>query len=247
MPTAVATINVENNIYLYFNDTLDETAILQKDDVQLAVFGPKNSYNFDWKLEFLNNNTVFIETSFTSSLVGNNQEKMQVHFINRDKFKSIFSKRGVAPNDLTDCLYKFEGVVVSSKSLGQTAMIIFLASVSLSLISSFGGNSMEMMWNFMNTLQIMFFLSYVFVKHPGYVNEFFSYLAYSNLENKYLEYLTLSLISSDKFTRGNVNSQIGPKAFYISAADKIPFLISLLVIFIITIVSDIFKLSQKGK
>lgn len=93
----------------------------------------------------------------------------------------------------------------------------------------------------MNTLQVMYFLSYVSVRTPSYVTSFNSYLSYSNLDNQYSEYLTISLISENNFKRGDVNDQIGPKAFYISAADDLPLLVVLILVFIITIMSDVLK------
>lgn len=131
MPSASMSVTVENNLYLYFNDTLFDNVELSEEDVQLTVLGPNSpsSYKFDYELEFINDNTVFIRTEFQSTLNGNDQEQIVVRFINRDQFKSIFSLRGVNPEDVKGYLYEHQGSGTSSKSLGQTAMIVFLTSI----------------------------------------------------------------------------------------------------------------------
>ena len=128
-----------------------------------------------------------------STITGYN-EILYVDFTNPDNFKSIYSKRGVNPQELSGYLYKSDGIKTSTTSIGQTTMIVFLCSVALGFISSFGGNSMEMIWNLMNTLQLIFFLSYTYVNFPEDVSIFFDYLRYSNAENPILSSLTFLII-----------------------------------------------------
>ena len=132
-------------------------------------------------------------------------------FPNPDKFVSIYSKRGVNPQELTDYLNTSKGVQASSTSIGQTAMIVFLCSVGIGIISSFGGNSMEMTWNLTNTLQIMFFLSYTYVNFPDNLSTFFSYLQYTNAANPFLSEITYLIIPPDNYKRGSVSEN---KLFY---------------------------------
>jgi hypothetical protein len=63
---------------------------------------------------------------------------------------------------------------------------------------------MEMMWNLMNTLQILFFLSYVYVNYPTHMTTFFAFLKYANAENQYLSAFTFLFISDSNFKRGDV-------------------------------------------
>ena len=64
----------------------------------------------------------------------------------------------------------------SSGSIGQVTLYIYLFSVFITVISSFGGNSMELMWIFTNNLQLIYYLSVLNVNFPDIVNVFFPYV-----------------------------------------------------------------------
>ena len=229
-----------------FNDTLYVNTI-QTSDISIKVYGPENSYDFSWTAEYEDSSNVLVTMNFVSSLKGFQQETIVIDFINRDNFKSIYSKRGVNPAELSGYLNEYAGSQVSSEALGQTAAIIFLSSVGLALISSFGGNSMEMMWNLMNTLQLMYFLSYIYCEFPTHLEEFFTYLKYANPENEFLSYVTLVIIPESHFQRGTVNDRIGDKAFWVNSADKVPILVIFLIAFLFTLLFDLMNMPKRGK
>jgi hypothetical protein len=247
MPSCNLTVDIKNKLILDFNDTLYNDVTVEQDDIEVKVYGPEFEYFFTWTGEFTSNSTFEITTTFTTSLVGNSEEAVIVNFLNTDKFKSIFSERGVNPEELNGFLYKSSGAGGSTESLGQSAMYIFLVSIMLGVISSFGGNSMEMMWNMMNTLQMMFFLSYVNVEFPDFVQTFFSFLDYANLDNEYTRAFTNLIVSGSNFKRGDVNDRIGAKAFYVSSADKVPILVVLVIGFFLTLLFDRLDIQNKNK
>mmetsp|Transcript_41597 Transcript_41597/g.48010 ORF Transcript_41597/g.48010 Transcript_41597/m.48010 type:complete len:304 (-) Transcript_41597:430-1341(-) len=246
MPTAKMTVLSNNDLIITFNDTLFINTIEQS-DLSLKVYGPEASYSFTWTAIFDSNSSVYINNEFLSSLQGSNQEQIVLSFKNTEKFVSIYSKRGVNPTDLSDFLFAYTGSQASSSSFGQTTMIVFLFSIGISAISSFGGNSMEMMWNLMNTLQLLFYLSYIYVNYPDNVESFFTYLKYSNADNEYLKFVSFKIIPESNFKRGNVNNRIGEKAFYVNSADKIPMLILILFAFLLTITLGSVSQNNRGR
>lgn len=151
------------------------------------------------------------------------------------------------PTDLSDYLNAHVGIQTSSDTFGQTTLIIFIISMVISAISSFGGNSMEMMWNLMNTLQLIFYISFVYVNYPSGVKDFFKYLKYSNVDNEYLKYMTLHIIPESNFNRGNVNDRIGEKAFYVNSADKLPVLLLIILAFFLTLIFGSIKTQNRGR
>jgi hypothetical protein len=180
------------------------------------VYGPESNYDFSWRAEFTDNSTVVIYTTFQTSLKGNNKEEVIVEFMNSETFVGHYSRRSVnIENQLTAYLNKQEASE-TTKSLGRMAMILFLSSVVFAAISSFGGNSMEMMWNLMNTLQLMYFLSFVNVNFPPEVDNMFEYFSYANANNEYMSAFAFVLIPEEKFERGEVNEKLGDKAFYVN-------------------------------
>lgn len=202
MPEAKLTVLSTNDLILNFNDTLTQEAI-NSTDLNIRIFGTELSYHFTWNAKYVDSKTVQVDTEIITKLYGT--EQIVLEFLNTNKFKSVFSKRGVNPSDLSGKLFENQGSTGGSDSLSQTAMIIFFSSVGIAVISSFGGNSMEMMWNLMNTLQLLYFLSYVYVKFPEVVTQFFSFLKYANAKNEYLNAFTFLIISDSKFKRGTVS------------------------------------------
>lgn len=135
----------------------------------------------------------------------------------------------------------------ATETAGKTAVYLLLVSFGISVLSSFGGNSMEMMWNLMNVLQMFSFLLYTFVRYPDNVNSLFEYLSYANAENEYLSKLSFLLIPEDKFMRGDVNHKIGAKTFYVSSADKLPLMIGVVIILITVLLFDLCKCKKTNK
>ena len=77
----------------------------------------------------------------------------------------------------------------------------------------------------------MFYISVVNVHFPENVGLFLPFLQASNADNPYLRFISYFFIPEKYFTRGIVNDKIGPKAFYVSSADKLPILVPILIIF----------------
>jgi len=208
MPIANMTIDNNNYLILTFNDTIDEVPIA-KTDLQITIYGSNTFYNFTWIAQYTSNNTVGIDMTIITKIYGNSQEQVVVEFLNPKAFKSVFSGRGANPeSNMTAYLFENNGNAGTTGSLGQTAMILFLFSIFIAAVSSFGGNSMEMTWNLMNTLQILFYLSYVYVNFPPHLTEFFKYLKYANAENQYLAAIFFSVIPQSHFPRGSVSISI---------------------------------------
>lgn len=208
MPDATLTILSSNDLLIKFNDTLYEVGI-SENDLNIRIFGSSLYYNFNWTAEFIEKTSVQVYMNIQTKIYGG--ESVLVDFANPNKFKSVYSQRGVNPKELTGKLFENKGGESSSDSLGQTAMIIFLSSLFIALISSFGGNSMEMTWNLMNTLQLLYFLSYVYVNFPDHVSKFFGYLKYANAENQYLSSLAFWFVHRENFKRGHVSFNINYK------------------------------------
>ena len=246
MPKSELTVTTENNLKLTFNDTMLIQDIAET-DLYIQIYGPEGPYVFTWTAKYTDNKTVTIDMTYETPIQGSNRELVVVEYLERDKFKSSNSLREVTPeNELSGYLNS------SSKSsnaglLGQSAMYIFIASILLALISSFGGNSMEMIWGLMNTLQILFFLSFVYVEFPKDLDSIFKYLSWANADNEYVAELSFLLIPENKFSEVEPKGKFEDVAFYVSSADKIPILISIILVFTFTLTLDCLNITQRNK
>ena len=246
MPKSELTVTTENNLKLTFNDTMLIQDIAET-DLYIQIYGPEGPYVFTWTAKYTDNKTVTIDMTYETPIQESNRELVVVEYLERDKFKSSNSLREVTPeNELSGYLNS------SSKSsnaglLGQSAMYIFIASILLALISSFGGNSMEMIWGLMNTLQILFFLSFVYVEFPKDLDSIFKYLSWANADNEYVAELSFLLIPENKFSEVEPKGKFEDVAFYVSSADKIPILISIILVFTFTLTLDCLNITQRNK
>ena len=189
MPIAeYITITLDNDLYVLFNDTMIISTI-DSSDLLLQIYGPESSYSLTWEAEYLDDREIYIQTDIRTSIQGGGIEIISVEFINRDSFTSAISLRGVNPENEVSEFLNEAFVSSNAGTFGQTAMYIFLFSVFLAIVSSFGGNSMEMMWGLMNTLQILFFISLVYITYPNDLVEIFKYLGWANANNQYLAQL----------------------------------------------------------
>jgi hypothetical protein len=236
MPIATLKVMSTNNLEVSFNDTLDLVSITNV-DIYIAIYGSETSYSFTWNAYFFDAKTVIVNMQISSYISGSN-EKVYVEFPPSTNLKSSYSHRKVSPDiQLTGSLNNQDSSAAAA-SLGQTALYIYLGSIGLTMISSFGGNSMEMMWMLTNTLQLMYYISVISVHFPDALESFFPFLKASNADNPYFKYLTYLIIPQSKFTRGEVNSKIGPMAFWVSSSDKLPFLFPILFAFVMVKVVD---------
>ena len=126
-------------IYIKFNDTLYIQNIEQS-DLMIRIFGSEKSYEFSWAAQFIDQSSVSVIMSIQSNIVGQGNESVVLDFLKPDKFVSIYSKRGVNPQELSGYLNTYKSTQTSSTSIGQTTIIVFLCSILIRLISSFGGN-----------------------------------------------------------------------------------------------------------
>ena len=246
MPTATLTVLSNNDLQISFSEDMIKVPLTEL-DISVRVYGPSDTYSFIWTAEYSDSKTVIIDTTFNTMLQGMRTELVVVELVKQDKFKSLNTQRKVdIENKLTGYLNE-EGEQLHTKVAGQTTLLLFLISVGLSALSSFGGNSMEMMWGLLNTLQILYFISYIHVHFPTTLKDFFKYLRYANASNEYLSKFTYLIFPEEKFTQDEVNEKFGEKCFFLNSSDKIPVLAVCLLIFAFTFLFDKLNIKRSNK
>ena len=236
---------LNNDLILKFNDTINKITVTDN-DLYIKIYGSLTYYDFTWTASFQDSSNILIKMNINSEITGTG-EKVYVEFTNTNNLKSIYSLRQTNPDISLNGLLNQIQLVQASSSLGQTTLFIFLFSVGISMISSFGGNSMELMWLFTNNLQLIYYISAINVNFPDIINEYFPYVQIWNANNPYLSRVSYLIIPEANFKRGDVNNSIGPKSFYVSWSDKIPLLVLIFIIFIILKLTDFWYLKSDIK
>lgn len=245
MPMANLTVEDGNDLRLKFNDSITNFGIGQE-DIYIQIYGSSRSYEFTWTAEFVSSDEVLIDMNIVSPISGT-EEIVAVEFPLSNNFKSTFSGRPTNPNNPLYGDLESGGDAINSASFGQTTVYLYLFSVGLTVISSFGGNSMEMMWKFTNTIQLFYFMSFMNFNYPNNLDTFFPYLQFSNADNPYIRSLSSKIVDEGKFDQREVSERIGIVSFYVTNADKLPWLLPVTVLFAIVKISDMkFKSWDNG-
>ena len=173
MPTATLQVLLNNDLILKFSDTINEITVTDN-DLYIKIYGSLTYYDFTWTASFQDSSNILIKMNINSEITGTG-EKVYVEFTNTNNIKSIYSLRQTNPDLSLSGLLNAEQGSISAESIGQTTLYIYLFSVGISVVSSFGGNSMELMWMFTNTLQLIYYISFKLVKtFKVYLLKFFS-------------------------------------------------------------------------
>lgn len=221
-------LSADNNAVITFDQNMQNTSI-SNTDLYLQVYGSEPSYEFEWTAVFTSETTISVTINYITEITG--QEELYVEFPITNQIRSFSNMSVELDTYMIEKLGKIE-VSSGAVSFGQTTLLLFVSSIFVTVISSFGGNSMEMFWKFTNTLQLIYFMSMVNVYYPDALSNYFPYLQISSADNPFFRTLSYLIVSDEHFTRGDINDKMGAKSFYVSCADKLPIAIPLLLLFI---------------
>jgi len=138
--------------------------------INISVTGPLSPYKYSSSAFFIDNKTLSMKISVDSKMIGNKQEKYLIT-LNNETFKT---DEGIAlqNNTLSGPLHRvsifdksIQQLGSSGNSLLSTTIVAFITTqVMLS-------DSIEMLWGFINTLQIMYFWPVLSLYYPDNVRE----------------------------------------------------------------------------
>ena len=174
MPIATLQVLTNNNLIIKFNDTITNINPTEE-DLYIVIYGPLTSYEFTWTASFQDSSTLLVKMAINSEITGQG-EKIYVEFPYSNNLKSIYSFRQSSPEITLKGFLNAENNSKTVNLFGQATMYIFLGSALISALSSFGGNSMELMWIFTNYLQLIYYISTVNVSLPDVLDIFFPYV-----------------------------------------------------------------------
>ena len=149
MPSATLQVLSNNNLIIKFNDTI-KNINPDENDLYIAIYGPSSSYDFSWTASFQNSSTLNINMKINSEITGAG-EKVYIEFPYSNRFLSVYSLRQTNPDIVLSNSLKEASGNQASSSFGQTTLYIYSFSVAISLVSLFGGNSIELLiktWDF---------------------------------------------------------------------------------------------------
>ena len=126
------------------------------DDLYLEIVSSMN-VKFSWSAEYVNSKELLINLSINSIIRGD--ETLKIRFINSKVFRGVYGGC-VKPQELTTLLLNsLASSAESAKSISSYTQYMILSGIIVAfLLLYICGNSIEMIWSLVNTLQIVTFL-----------------------------------------------------------------------------------------
>jgi len=94
--------------------------------------------------------------------------------------------------------------------VSYTFVFTFLLSMGVSILT---GSSMELMWSFTNTLQIVFIFSLLNLYYPPSLKLAFLYMKYSNFDNPLTQYISDLIMGNFRLVSDSINSDFEEVGF----------------------------------
>jgi hypothetical protein len=149
--------------------------------MNLTITGPLSPYKFTYSAGFEDKNTLMINITMASAMRGDDQEKYTIDF-DTSEFLSI-NEANLITTSLFGYLYKIPMLPDILNPIGTgvgtslSITLIFLVASNIIL-----GQSSELLWGFMNTMQIMLFFPVLQLYYPDVLAEFFTFFSAAKLK-----------------------------------------------------------------
>ena len=196
--------NLDSKVHVLFDHDMYQTEITL-DDLYLEIVSNIN-VKFSWTAEYVNSKELLITLSINSIIKGD--ETLKIRFINSKVFRGVYGG-WVKPQELTTLLLNsLASSAESAKSISSYTEYMILSGIIVAfLLLYICGNSIEMIWSLVNTLQIITFLPLMTEYYPDHVKIMFEILEFVNIDFEFLSNMFASLLNIDDITANSYNSR----------------------------------------
>jgi cysteine-rich repeat protein len=164
-----------NELTIKFTEPMENIDVMDKSNLNLTITGPMAPYQFTYKAGFEDEYTMMVNITMTSQMAGDDEDLYTLYF-NTDVFVSKYEPKLITKK-LYGFLYKVPILPDVVGTIGAGANNI----MSITLVALVGSNvllgqSSELLWGFMNTIQIMFFFPLLMLYYPDHLVTILTYL-----------------------------------------------------------------------
>jgi cysteine-rich repeat protein len=170
-----------NEVTIKFTRPMKNLTLSNSPIMNLTITGPLSPYKFTYSAGFEDKNTLMINITMASAMRGDDQEKYTIDF-DTSEFLSI-NEANLITTSLFGYLYKIPMLPDILNPIGTgvgtslSITLIFLVASNIIL-----GQSSELLWGFMNTMQIMLFFPVLQLYYPDVLAEFFTFFSAAKLK-----------------------------------------------------------------
>lgn len=152
-------------------------------DLNFVINGPESPYTVSWKSEFVDDFNFKISYSCSPPLVGVPGEEIVIEIFSSLSFVSQEGTKMVEAQIMTMDVSdpnSSQGAEAASSGAAVAFIIGLVVSVGVSVLT---GGSIELMWSFTNTLQVLFFYGLMNLYFSSDLKSVFEFMSYSNFKN----------------------------------------------------------------
>jgi cysteine-rich repeat protein len=178
-PTAeLEEISIQNELTIKFSQPIQ---IISLDSaLGLTITGPVSPYKFTYTKKFKDNTTLLVNITMTSPMQGNKED---IYTLNFDTTQFITSKNiNLLTETLTGPLHKIkmmdEVVGGIGSSMNSVMGVTFATLIGTNIMF---GQSTELMWAFMNIIQIIYFFPLLMLYFPDNLANILTYFSSAKL------------------------------------------------------------------
>ena len=197
-----------NEITIKFSEPMTEIELTDSVAMNLTLSGPMAPYVFTSTAAFEDEYTLTINITMVSIMAGDDEDKYLIEF-DTDLFLSIYNAN-LLTKSLYGYLYKIPIIPDVIAVIGNTADIVMKTTL-IALISSniLLGQSSELMWGFMNTMQIMLFFPVLKLYFPDHLAKLLTYFSSARMQ---IDIPMIEVIKTDIETKYNFEQMVDMEA-----------------------------------
>lgn len=149
--------------------------------LNVSISGPLQPYSYTVASSFIDEYTLMVNITMQSQMAGDDEDLFVIYFDT-----SIFTSKYGATSKTTQLdgdLYKVpilpDVVAMIGGGLNNIMMITMILLISSNILL---GSSSELLWGFMNTIQIMYFFPLLQLYYPDALAQILTYLSSSKMQ-----------------------------------------------------------------
>ena len=192
----VSKVSSDNIFTITFSQKMVQFSPITDTDIEYWMTGPISNYKVTLESKFIDDYTVEIIVTTTTPFTGDNSEYLHLRF-NETTF---VSQTGVTlynneTSENTEKILVYPDLVKAagegSNGLLTTSMVVIISSnVAL-------GQSSELLWAFINTIQIIYFMPLLSLYYPDHYSRFLTYLTSAKVQVDFIGFTEFLPQASD--------------------------------------------------
>ena len=172
----IDSVSTSNCISIKFTEKMQTFTVQNSTAFNISITGPIAPYSYTVLTKFSDSSTLFINLTISSPLAGDDEDVFTIKF-DQNQFKSVVGAT-LATSQLSASLIKTpvlpDVIAVIGSSTNTIMTVTMVTMISTNVLLS---QSSELLWGFLNTIQIMYFFPLLQLYFPDNLATILTYFS----------------------------------------------------------------------